>query len=94
MSNPVSFMDAYVKNIVTLIDVLEDLRTQNDMLVQDPTLKSRYFDTANPPIPAPPIRTDITEQDVTNAEGAIVQMLFTFDSGAPPQKSYLYTMAP
>ena len=100
MANPQSFMNSYVGNITTLIKILEDLRTQNDMLVQDPTLKSRYFE---PPEPTPPgtfapsgtaPRTDITEDDVTNAESAIVQMLFTFDSGEPPQKSYLYKMMP
>jgi hypothetical protein len=98
MSNATSFVDSYTANIVKLINTLEDLRTQNDMLVQDPTLKSRYFETPPaPPFPqAPPTppRSDITEDDITNAEAAIVQMLFAFDSGAPPQKSYLYKMTP
>jgi hypothetical protein len=98
MSNATSFVNSYTDNIVKLIDVLEELRTQNDMLVQDPTLKTRYFETQTaPPFPAPPPtppRSDITEEDITNAEAAIVQMLFTFDSGDPPQKSFLYKMTP
>ena len=75
MSNPVSFINAYTANIVKLTDALEDLRTQNDMIVQDPTLITRYF--ATPPMPngQPAIRTDIVAADVENAQASIVQML-------------------
>ncbi len=98
MSNATSFVNSYTSNIVKLIDLLEELRTQNDMLVQDPTLKSRYFEVPDaPPFPqpVPPApRSDITEEDITAAESAIVQILFVFDSGEPPQKQALYKMMP
>ena len=94
MSNPVSFVDSYAANIVKLIGTLEDLRTQNDMLTQDPTLVDRYFATPPQPNGQPAIRTDIVAEDINGAHGAIVQMLFTFDSGDPSQKSFLYKMMP
>jgi hypothetical protein len=68
---------------------MQTLRIQNDQIDQDPTLIDRYF-AQNPN----QIRSDITKQDVTSAHDAIVQMLFTFDSGSPTQKSYLYKMQP
>jgi tetrahydromethanopterin S-methyltransferase subunit F len=89
MSNPVSFVNAYANNIAALIKVLEDLRVQNDMITQDATLISGYF-AAGPM----GVRTDIAAADITNAQNAMVQMLFTFDSGSPPQKAALYKMTP
>lgn len=87
MSNPVSFINGYVSAIQNLINNLEALRTQNDMLTQDSTLITRYFQAAG-------ARTDIVAADITNAEAAITQLLFTFDSGSPTQKSYLFKTAP
>jgi lipopolysaccharide biosynthesis regulator YciM len=82
-------MNLYSQNIVQFCQLMSTLRTQNDQLDQDPTLLDRYFGS-NPN----QIRADITKQDVTNAHDAIVQMLFTFDSGSPTQKSYLFKMQP
>jgi hypothetical protein len=82
-------MNTYSQNIVGFVQMMQTLRTQNDQIDQDPTLIDRYF-AGNPN----QIRSDITKQDVTNAHDAIVQMLFTFDSGSPTQKSYLYKMQP
>jgi hypothetical protein len=87
MSNPVTFIDGYVGKIQQLVLDLKDLREQNDMLTQDPTLIDRYFSAASP-------RTDIVPEDVTNAKSALVQILFTYDSGSPTQKSYLQKMLP
>jgi hypothetical protein len=89
MSNPLTFINSYSQRIVALVQDLETLRTMNDQIDQDPTLLDRYF-ALNPN----QIRQDITKQDVTDVHDAIVQMLFTFDSGSPPQKSYLFKMLP
>lgn len=86
MSNPNTFMTNYVSSIQTLINTLEQIRTYNDMLTQDSTLITRYFSS--------PSRTDIVTQDVVNAEAALTQLLFTFDSGSPTQKSYLFKVLP
>lgn len=88
MSNPNTFMTNYVAATQQLVSILETLRTYNDMITQDGTLITRYFSSANNP------RTDISSADVSNAQSAAVQMLFTFDSGSPTQKSYLFKLLP
>jgi hypothetical protein len=87
MSNPVTFINQYSQNIVQLVQMLQTLATQNDQLASDPTIVTRYF-------AAPGARTDIVAADVTNASSALVQVLFTFNSGSPTQKSFLYKMLP
>lgn len=95
MSNPVSFINSYTQNIVQLTQLMQTLRGQNDQLAQDATLIPRYFATTNPSNPNLAIvRTDIVAADVTNAQNALVQLLFTYDSGAPTQKSFLFKMLP
>ncbi len=95
MSNPASFINTYTQNIVQFCQLMQALRGNNDQLAQDSSLITRYFATTNPSNPNISIvRTDITAQDVTNAQAAIVQMLFAFDSGAPTQKSFLFKMLP
>jgi hypothetical protein len=95
MSNPNTFINTYAANITEYVRLTEVLRTQNDQIVQDPTLVERYFaqtpDNVNRFLPP---RTDITEEDVNAAKDAIVQMLFAYDSGSPTQKSHLYKMLP
>jgi hypothetical protein len=97
MSNPVAFINNYTANIVQLCQLMQTLRANNDQIDADPTLIDRYFSTpsfgqAGTPNITP--RTDIVAQDVHNAHDALVQMLFTFDSGSPTQKSHLYKMLP
>jgi hypothetical protein len=89
MSNPISFITNYTNNIVTLVEVMENLRVQNDMIDQDSTLIDRYF-AAGPM----GVRPDIDKAAVTAAHDALVQLLFTYDSGSPSQKSSLYKMMP
>lgn len=85
MANPVTFANDYFAQVANLINVLEDLRTLNDRLTQNSSLVTDYF--ANPVH-----RTDITATDFNNAKGAVTQILFTFDSGSPTQKSYLFNL--
>ena len=85
MSNATTFATSYFANIQTLITTLEALRMQNDQIAQDATLITRYFAGPSP-------RADIVAQDMTNAAAAVTQLLFTFDSGAPTQKSYLFKL--
>jgi hypothetical protein len=80
-------MNNYTMNIVSLVQMVETLRTQNDMIDQDPTLINRYFASSS-------VRTDIVAEDVTAAHDALVQVIFTFDSGSPPQKAALFKMLP
>lgn len=95
MSNPVSFINSYTQNIVQFCTLMQTLRGNNDQLEQDPSLITRYFATENPSNPnITVVRQDITEQDVKNAQAAIVQMMFTYDSGSPTNKSSLFKMLP
>lgn len=95
MSNPTTFINMYTQDIVQLCALMQKVRQDHDQLVQDPSLLDRYFSQTNPGNPNISIvRTDITKQDVQNADAAIVQILFTYDSGDPTQKSYLYKMLP
>lgn len=96
MANPNTWMDTYVRNITQLNNFLEELRTLNAQLDGDPTLITGYFtvDANGVNATGGRPRKDIVEQDVKNAEAAIVQMLFTFDSGSPSQKSLLFKMQP
>ncbi len=95
MSNPVSFVNSYTQNIVQLCQLMQTLRGNNDQLTQDPTLIDRYFATSNPSNPnITVVRTDIVASDVTAAQAAITQLLFSYDSGTPTQKSKLFKMLP
>ena len=95
MSNPVTFVNTYTQNIVQLCQLLQTLRGNNDQLTQDPTLIDRYFATTNPSNPnVTVVRTDIVAADVTAAQSAITQLLFSYDSGTPTQKSKLFKMLP
>ena len=89
MSNPNTFINNYITLTSQLVSNLEQFRTYNDMLTQDPTLTTRYFSSTNTSA-----RTDISSADIANVQAAIVQFLFTFDSGAPTQKSYLFKVLP
>ncbi len=94
MSNPISFVNSYSGNIVQLVNVLKALETQNAMLTADPTIITRYFATPNLPNGQTAIRTDIDAAAVEAAKAAIVQMLFTLNSGDPTQAAAFYEMMP
>ena len=92
MSNPLTFMNAFFQQNVQFIQIVQQLRTANYQLNEDPTLVDRYFQLSGmgPGVP----RTDITPADVTAAQDALVQVFFTLDSGSPTQKSKIYKMLP
>jgi hypothetical protein len=87
MSNPITFVNNYVLTLQQYNQTLQALANLNDQLASDPTLATRYFQQ-------PGARTDITATDITNAQSAIVQFLFTFNSGSPTQKSFVYKLFP
>jgi len=87
VSNAVSFVNTYVQAMQQLNTDLQNLRGLNDRLAQDPTLATRYFASQG-------ARTDIVAADITNAQAALVQILFAFDSGSPTQKSQLFKLFP
>jgi len=97
MTNPQTFMHVWFAKVQQYIQLTEDLRVMNNVFAGDSTIVENYF---SPPIPPgqtaapPPGRTDIVAADCANAQAAMVQMLFAYDSGSPTQKSQLYKMIP
>lgn len=87
MSNPLTIVNNIVSLSQQLIANLELAQQYTDMISQDSTVLTRYFQQSN-------ARTDIVSQDVTNALAAFTQLAFTFNSGSPTQKSYLYKLTP
>jgi hypothetical protein len=94
MSNPNTFINLYCAQINNFCNLLQDLRLMNDQLDADPAIVTDYFaQTSTDNFGGIP-RKDIAEVDVTNAQNALIQMLFAFDSGSPTQKSYLFKVIP
>lgn len=87
MTDAVSFSRNFIAQTNTCINALEDLRLMRDRMVQEPALSQSAADAMNNAG-----RQDLAKVDFDNASGAIEQILFAFDSGAPTQKSYLYKM--
>lgn len=96
MSNAVNFVNAYATAIQQLIQDLNTLENMNLQITSDSTLVTRYFAMASKTSPNGTVtpRTDIVAADVTAAQNAIVQMLFTFNSGNPSQAAALYKLTP
>jgi hypothetical protein len=90
MADANNFMHLYSAQIQNFVNLLRDLETKNQQLTEDPTLVTRYFESTA----IPPPRTDITPDDVAAAQAAIVQMLFTYNSGSPTQAAALLKMFP
>lgn len=90
MSNPATFINNYITAAQQMVATLEKLRLYNTMLAADPTLTTRYFDVTKNPSP----RIDIAAADITSLKDAVVQMLFTFDSGTPAQKAAFFKVEP
>jgi hypothetical protein len=85
MTNAASFGNLYFQTVQNLVSDLETLQELNDRIAQDATLIPAYFTSGG-------ARTDIVAADVTNAQNAVVQLLFAFNSGSPTQKSYLFKL--
>jgi hypothetical protein len=88
MADAISFINTYSAQIKSFVDMLKDLETKNQQLTEDPSLITRYFD------PTATHREDIVAADVTAAQDAIVQLLFTYNSGTPTTASQLLKMFP
>jgi hypothetical protein len=85
MTQAATFGAAYIAACQALVDDLENLRTLNDRIAQEPGLISAVVNS-------PGWRNDLSATDLNNASGAVTQLLFTFDSGSPTQKSFLFKL--
>ncbi len=85
MAQALEFGNDYFAQVAALIDSIENLRVLNDRIAQDSGLIAAYFADPNS-------RTDIDATAVSAAKDAVIQMLFTFDSGSPTQKAALFNL--
>ena len=75
----------YLQMVRNLVNAIEAAKSYHDMVVQDGTLPVGYLSSGQ-------ARTDLKEADFTACEAALVQMLFTYDSGSPATKAAFYKM--
>ena len=75
----------YLAMVKNLVDAIEAAKSYHDHVVQDGTLPTQYLASAQ-------ARKDLVAADFTASESALVQIIFTYDSGAPAQKASLYKM--
>ena len=95
MSNPVSFINTVHAKYRAILYLDADAARQQRPTGTGPSLDHKILRDENPSNPnINVVRTDITEQDVKDAQAAIVQMMFTYDSGDPSNKSALFKMLP
>ena len=92
MANPNTVINNFSEAIIQYIRLTQTLRTMNDQLEQDSEVVTEYFAQTGPGSSMP--RKDIDVADIAAAQAAIVQLLFAFDSGNPPNKAALYKMQP
>lgn len=87
MSDAATFYQLYTGTIRQLIDDIERARTLIDRMDSDTGLVAAASAAA-----AADGRSDLTQAAFTASRAALFQILFTFDSGAPSQKSALFHM--
>lgn len=87
MADATAFYRTMASDVGQFLTALDKLRVISDRIGGDDTLAIAAAAAA-----ATGGRPDIVAQDIINAKSAIDQLLFTFNSGAPPQKKYLYEL--
>jgi hypothetical protein len=87
MSDPINFYRTMVGTVGQAIINLQQLQTLADRISQDSSLAGRAATAAQASG-----RADLTTADFDNAVSAINQLLFTFNSGNPTQKAFLYKL--
>jgi hypothetical protein len=85
MSDPVIFYRSVVTTVSAFINDLDNLRVMSDRIANDPQL---VIEAATAAVNGG--RADLSIDDFNNLKSAIDQILFTFNSGSPPQKQAFY----
>ncbi len=75
----------YIQKVKALIAAVEECRTEVSKLAEDAGLPAAY-------LAAPNHRTDLVSADFTAANAALIQMLFTWDSGSPHNKASCFKL--
>jgi len=87
MSDAITFYREFIATARETVNLMSKLETMKERVESDPALAQAAADAASTSG-----RPDISKADVDNAVGAITQILFTWDSGEPTQKSYFYEL--
>lgn len=87
MSNPATFNQTVNETVKQFIYWIQQIQTLQDRMVSDPTLAADAAAAAEAAG-----RSDLAEVDYKNLSDAIVQIMFTWNSGDPTQKSFFYKM--
>jgi len=87
MADSVMFYRTLISNVQTYMQAMEQLNIMQDRMVQDSTLAAAAAASARAAG-----RLDLNTVDFTNLGNAIVQLAFTYNSGNPTQKSFLYKL--
>jgi hypothetical protein len=85
MTDATNFGQSYVGTVRDLIDAIDNANLMQDRLSSESTLAAAVAEAMSGAG-----RADMTEQVINDAAAAIVQIVFTFNSGSPTQKSLLY----
>ena len=86
MTQALVFGQTYISAVQSFLQDIQNLRNLNDRYAQDNTLFNSYASAVG-------ARTDIDAADLLAAYNAIVQLLFSLDSGGPPaEKQALYKL--
>ncbi len=87
MADPTAFYRGAIGTIQQFLNTVDDLRTISDRMENDVALAGAAAGAASVGG-----REDLSPTDFNNLKSAIDQILFTLNSGSPPQKQYLYKM--
>lgn len=87
MADAKAFYQTANETVKQFIYWIDQINTLQDRMVSDPALAASAAEAANAAG-----RTDLVEADFTNLSDAIVQIMFTWNSGDPTQKSFFYKM--
>ena len=85
MTDATNFGQSYVGTIRDLIDALEAASLMQDRLASESGLAAAVAEAMSSAG-----RADMTASVITDAASAIQQLMFTYNSGTPTQKSLLY----
>jgi hypothetical protein len=86
MANPLTFGNAWINAIQTLVSDINFIRLMQDRAGLDAGLAQAYLTASG--------RTDIAVADLQAAYAAINQLLATLDAGNPVLKAAIYKVLP
>lgn len=86
MADPLTLHRELVAAAKETVNLMTRLETFKERTEADPELLRTVFEAGAGE------RPDLTQEDYDNMIAAIGQILFTWDSGAPTQKSYFYEL--